>query len=77
MATETLVEPSPTLIKQQNHYALVLKQLCSFPHNLHLHCLIVCNANEVVLLQGIALRGNRVPEYLVKVKSKNLNDIKR
>ena len=77
MATETLVEPSPSLIKQRNHCALVLKQLCSFPHSLHLHCLIVCNANEVVLLQGIALRENKIPEYLVKVKSKTMNDIKR
>lgn len=37
--------------------------------------MIVCNVNELIVLQGIALEGNAVPEYFLKIKSKN--DLRR
>ena len=42
-------------MRQEKHYALVLKPLLVFPNTLYLHVLIVCNLNEVVVLQGLAI----------------------
>ena len=73
----TLVEPEPLSLEYSKHYALVLKQVHTFKRNLALHTLIVCNPNEVVLLQGLAFGGNSCAEILLKIKSKAEKDVRK
>ena len=66
----TLVEPDPHSMEHSKHYALVLKQVQTFKSSLNLHTLIICNNNEVAMLQGLSFEGTSCPEILMKIKSK-------